>query len=183
MSISMSRSKSNNINSSKNSSKSSNITTITSSNITNRSNGNISCNNSIRSNSNNNNINSNGNDKWNEISYNTVSKRVVLWARPYGGLCPLDLCRPDPPNPFPPPIPASSACSSSLVPSPLGSVSWFVGPLSFSCRCYLVLGALMFSGVGWGCFWRPWTRVWAILVRGRGLPWRLLVLVVGVTYM
>ena len=33
-----------------------------------------------------------------EIDYNTVSKRAVLWARPCGGLEPLDLCRPDPPN-------------------------------------------------------------------------------------
>ena len=68
--------------------------------------------------------------KCKEIYYNTVSKRAVLWARPYGGLWPLYLFRPDPPSPSPPPIPASSACSSSLAPSPLGSVSWFVGRLS-----------------------------------------------------
>ena len=28
--------------------------------------------------------------KWNELYYIAVSKRVVLWARPCGGLCPLD---------------------------------------------------------------------------------------------
>ncbi len=65
-----------------------------------------------------------------------------------------------------------------LVPSPLGSVPWVVGLLSFSCRCCLLSIALLFSGVEWGCFWRPLRYVLAILVHGRELPWWLIELVV-----
>jgi hypothetical protein len=41
-----------------------------------------------------------------------------------------------------------------LVLSPYESLSRVVSLLSFSCRCYLLLNALLCSGVGCGCFWR-----------------------------
>ena len=98
------------------------------------------------------------------------------------GLWPQDLFRPDPPNPSPPP-------KSSL--HLLLLFSWYrpqvVGVVSqrslFSSGCCLVFFSLFVYGAGRGGFLRLWTWVWAILVGGRGLPWRLFVLVLGVTYM
>ena len=69
----------------------------------------------------------------------------MLWARPCGGLEPLDLCRPDPPNPSPPQIPASSSCSSSSCTFPIkvGAVGrgspFFYMSLLFVVVCLVVL--------------------------------------------
>ena len=121
--------------------------------------------------------------KWNEFNYSTVSKRAVLWARSCGGLWHLDLCRPDPPNPSPP---TNSSFHLLLFFSRyLLLVVDVVSQMSLfsSGRCYLLLFSLFVFCVGWWCSCRLLTWVWAILVRGRGLPWRLFVLVLGVTYM
>jgi len=103
--------------------------------------------------------------KWNEMKWNykqrrleiplrnnTVSERAVLWARPYGGLRLLDLCRPDPPNSCLPMCPTSIPCSSSLVTSRYVVGVEGRGLSFFSCRCCFLLFAFLFFDVGWGCF-------------------------------
>ena len=83
--------------------------------------------------------------KSNEIYYNPVSKRAVLWARPCGGLCPLRLRRPCLQSNASSLNPASSAYSSFL-----GTFGYVVDHwLSCSiCRCRYVLRALLFFRTG-----------------------------------
>ena len=100
--------------------------------------------------------------KWNEIDYNSVSKRDVLWARLCGGIWPLNFCKPDPPIPSPPPKSRLHLLLflSCYLPLVVGVVSQ--RSLFSSGRCYLLLFSLFVFGVRWGCFWRLWTWVWAM---------------------
>jgi hypothetical protein len=77
------------------------------------------------------------------------------------------------------PDPASHSYSYSLVPSSMWSVLWVI-----SRRILFFVGDMLSAlGAGWGCFSRPWTLGWAILVRVCVLPWRLFVTVSGLSCM
>jgi hypothetical protein len=90
--------------------------------------------------------------KWSEIDYNTVSKQVVLWARPCGGLWPLDLCRTNPPHPSPPHKSSLHLLLvfSILLPSTSGRCC--------ESKVFVLYWSLLFVVVFSECF-RRWVRV------------------------